>query len=275
MKKLIIIFFLGWITCNAQYSMFWGQNYAISSWNILNATYNQSFNVSAQESYQRDIYVLNDTCMFVCATTNSKVYQYSIGVSSLTYRKSITVASNPEGIDFKSNGTIMYIASGNSIYEYTLTAWDISTASLSKSKDFSTYSQSVGGVKISADGYHVIIGSHNYSDLNMYVLSTAWDISTATSVSYEVSLSVSAHATTIYDFRFGQSGMLIAIANSSYLTIVVYSVTTAYTLTGATYLGSLNVNANSGSPYGIGFNSTGTKMYVSGNNSGYIYQYNL
>jgi hypothetical protein len=69
---------------------------------------------------------------------------------------------------------------GDDVNEYTLTtAWDVSSASFVDS--FSVYSQEVNpqGIWFDSSGKTMFILGKAGDDVNVYKLTTAWDVSTA------------------------------------------------------------------------------------------------
>lgn len=117
-----------------------------SAWDVSTASYVQNFSVATQDLTPRGIFFKSDgTKMYVIGGSGTDVNEYSLSgawdVSTATYVQNFSVsaqATNPAGIQFKPDGTKMYISSEPSIYEYSLSsAWDISTA---------TYSGNVGSV---------------------------------------------------------------------------------------------------------------------------------
>ena len=121
---------------------------------------------------------------------DSLIYQFSLStawdITTATY-DSVTFDFSSQGssgraLQFKSDGTAMYLNSGSTIYQYTLsTAWDISTASYA-SKSLSTSSQESGLVcfTFTNDGSKLLASGTSSNNIHEYALSTAWDISTGT-----------------------------------------------------------------------------------------------
>ena len=145
------------------------------------------------------VFKSDGTKMFISGTVND-VYQYSLSTAwdvstasydSVSFDSSSQTTGQVNALDFKPDGTIMYIgdASTDAVWQYTLsTAWDLSTASYA-SKTFSVSSQSTAlrGVRFSSDGAKMFVLNNNV--VYEYDLTTAWDISTASynSVSYSMS----------------------------------------------------------------------------------------
>ena len=125
------------------------------------------------------------------------------------YEKSeIAVTSNPSasgyrnGMTMSADGTKMYIVGDEStpwaneaIYQWNLsTAWDITTAVFSQSKDIGTDVGIPQGISFSADGTKMFVGGSESNIIKRWSLTSAWDISTAGSVDSGQSLDVSSWA---------------------------------------------------------------------------------
>jgi len=167
--------------------------YSLSSaWDVSSASYDSvSFSVGSQENGPRGLFFKPDgTAFYISGYLSDSVFQYSLStawdLSTASYAsKSFSVASQtaqPGDVDFKSDGTKMYVAGGNTayLYQYSLsTAWDVSTASYD-SKTLNTASQGVtdlSTVFFNSSGT-AVYGVGESDILYEYVLSTAWDIST-------------------------------------------------------------------------------------------------
>ena len=106
-------------------------------------------------------------------------------VSTASFVDSFSVATQetvPSGLAFSKSGDKMFIvgSNGDDVNEYTLTtAWDISTASFVDS--FSVISQEANPQDIWFDssGKTMFIVGQAGDDVNVYKLTTAWDVSTA------------------------------------------------------------------------------------------------
>jgi hypothetical protein len=178
------------------------EEYTMSTaWDVSTASYTQLKAVDAQEATPQGFFIRADGLkLYVTGTTGDDVNEYtlstawSISTASFTRAKSYaaqtTLASKPW---FKADGTKMYICTIGTIYEYALsTAWNVSTASYTDSFSFSTDLDTYvpGSANISfyfrSDGvYLYVLAARNSSTppfasaILQYVLSTPWDVSTA------------------------------------------------------------------------------------------------
>jgi DNA-binding beta-propeller fold protein YncE len=184
----------------------------------------------------------------------------------------------PNGLSFSSDGTKMYILgfSNDSIYQYTLsTAWDISTATYAtKSFSVTTQEGSPWGLAFSSDGTKMYVVGTTNDTVYQYTLSTAWDVSTATYASK--SISVNTQDTSPHDLTFSSDGTKMYISGSTNDTVYQYTLSTAWDVSTASYASkSFSVATQETSPYGLSFNSDGSKMYIIGATNDTVYEYVL
>ena len=170
--------------------------YSLSTaWDITTATYDsKSFSFNGEDDTPGDIYFKSDgTKMYMVGNTNNKVYQYTItswDVSTASYDSVfIDVTSQesaPTGLTFNSDGTKMYICGGatDSIYQYSMTAWDLSTASYDTGKTINVNTLvnfiSIQSIAMNDDGTIMYVSDSSSDAVAELTLSTAYDISTAT-----------------------------------------------------------------------------------------------
>jgi len=134
--------------------------------------------------------------MFIVgSTTNNqgKVSEYTLttawDVSTASFVDSFSVATQetiPIGIAFSKSGDKMFVVgdAGNDVNEYTLTtAWDVSTASFVDSFSVATQEATPQDIWFDSSGKTMFIVGSNGDDVNVYKLTTAWDVSTASFVS--------------------------------------------------------------------------------------------
>ena len=260
---------------------FWGGDIANGSYDSV------SFSVTGQDTDPRDIaFNSTGTKMYMLGTNNDYVYQYSLStgsdLSTASYDSvSFSVGSQesgPTSIWFNPTGTKMYIVGyGNdTVYQYSLsTGFDLSTASYD-SVSFSVASQDTAPMVIAFNPTGTkmyMVGLVNYY-VYQYSLSTGFDLSTA---SYDsVSFSVASQDTSPMGIRFNPDGTkmyMLGVVNRS---VYQYSLSTGFDLSTASYDSvSFGVASQDTGPYGIEFNPDGSKMYLLGNSTDYVYQYSV
>jgi hypothetical protein len=148
------------------------------------------FEVNDQEPASNGLAFSPDgTNMFVVGTNPDTVFQYSLttgfDISTAAYTgKSFSVSedTNPEGIEFSSDGTQMFVVgdTNNSIFQYSLTtAWDIETASYTSGNSYSVSSQSGNPeeIEFSSDGSKMFLVSKDSADaIYEYTLSCYYGV---------------------------------------------------------------------------------------------------
>ncbi len=170
----------------------------------------------------------------------------------------------------------MYVSgySTQAIYQYSLsTAYDLSTASYD-SVSFSVSSQATGGsgLAFNNDGTKLYVVGYTEDSVFEYVLSTAFDLSTASYNS--VSFSVLSQDSEPYQMSFNDDGTKMFVVGNSTDSVYQYSLSTAFDLSTASYDSvSFSVTSQEASPYAFTFGADGTKMYVVGATNDTVYQY--
>jgi len=255
-----------------------GANVA-ETYDIANASYDSvSFSVASQETNAQGLFFKPDgTKMYVVGLTGDDVNEYNLStawdITTASYSQNFSVATqdtDPRGISFKTDGTKMYIAgnSSDAIYEYSLsTAWDISTASYSQSFSVSAQDTQTSDVFFKPDGTVMFVTATSGDEVNMYTLSTAWDISTA---SYTSRAAVGSQDIFPSGLSFNSDGTKMFVIGSGNDSVYEYSLSTAWTVS-ATYQRSFSVASQTTGPSSMFFKSDGSKMYVLDGSS--VYQY--
>ena len=105
-----------------------------------------------------------------------------------------------------------------------------------------------------------------------YHLTTAFDVSTA---SLDSSFSVSGQEGKPMSVKFNNDGTKMFITGTVSDSIHEYTLSTAFDVSTASFVDSLNVNDKDQNPFGIDFNNDGTKLYFTGNSGDAIHEYNL
>ena len=198
-----------------------------------------SFSVASQENAPEGLTFNTDgTKMFITGQSNNvNEYALSTGfdISTASYTQNFSVSSQESiatGIIFNPDGTKMFIVGrgGNEVNEYALTTgFDISTASFTDA--FSVASQEAGTTDIdfNADGTKMFIVGFSGDEVNEYVLTTGFDVSTA---SYVRTFSVSSQDTQPQGLTFSADGTKMFITGVDGQDINEYSTSaTTYSTT--------------------------------------------
>jgi len=209
------------------------------AWDVSTAVYaDKSKLVSDQgETYPRSVAFSSDgTKMYIVGTVNDTVYQYTLSeawdVSTATYADKFKYVGEepsfeedyPVGVAFSSDGTKMYILGiyNNTVYQYTLDAWDVSTAVYAdKSRNVSDQEVSPVGVAFSSDGTKMYIVGLDLFTVYQYTLDD-WDVSTAT---YADKFKYVGDEDTIpYGVTFSSDGTKMYILGGANKTVYQYTV---------------------------------------------------
>jgi sugar lactone lactonase YvrE len=228
---------------------------------------------------------------FIVGTVIDTVFERSVTVP-WTFQGEAAVASfsvaaqdtAPQGINFKPDGTRMYIVGDTSrqVYQYDLTTpWTLTNgAVVNGSFSYNTETPTINGVEFSADGTKMyLIGDFGLADLNavfQYSLSEAWNVTTATFDNIKYVLTQLEGFTSWPDVKFKSDGTQIYVMTSSNI-IFQLNLTTPWDISTAVYQSpkTLNVNPFDTVPQLLEFNNDGTKLYVGGTSQDRIYELDL
>lgn len=264
------------------------REYGLSTaFDLTTASYTTFKSVSGQETNPCGLAFKSDgTKMYIVGTVNDTVFEYDLStawdVSTATYNSVsfvVNQSSAPTGIDFKSDGTKMYVcfSSNGTTYQFALsTAWDLSTASIETGKqfDFGTYDQ---GIRFKSDGLQIMRVTSNTlanprSNLYVYPLSTAWDISTvgsSTSTTTAFSGGTNQYLTGLF---VSSDGTKVFVTGNEFDSVMRGDLSTAWDLSDTSIeFGydeySLDTSATfTSSVDSLALNPDGTKMIVLGDN---------
>ena len=168
------------------------------AWDVSTASFVDTFNVLSQTQIPTGIaFSKSGEKMFITDTAGStdNVLEYTLttawDVSTASFVDKFDVRGQdraPTDIAFSKSGEKMFITGNqkDNVYEYTLTAaWDVSSASFVDSFDISSQETEVRGIWFDSSGKTMFIvgGKDGVVDVNIYKLTTAWDVSTASFVS--------------------------------------------------------------------------------------------
>lgn len=197
-----------------------------------------------------------------------------------TPRNFFNVASQspiPTSLAFSADGTKMYVlnaSNGNyAVYQYSLsTAWDVSSASYVQSFSVSAQDTNPRGLFFVPDGSGMYVVGATGDAVNEYLLSTAWDISTA---SYAQNFSIAGQETSPTGVFFKSDGTKMYVIGSFGDDVNEYSLSTAWDISTASYVQNFSVATEETFPSDLFFKSDGTKMYVIGSDGDDVNEYSL
>ena len=228
-------------------------NVTSSSFAISGATYSgdaATFSTNGQDTQSYTVAVKPDgTKIYVASYNSDAVYQYDLStafdLSTASYNNvSFSFSSQmsqPRNIQFKSDGTEMYLldASSYTIYQYTMsTPWDLSTASYAYS--FATTSTTITprGLAFKSDGTKMYItdGSTTNQYVYKYDLSTAWRVDTATYSSSDGALNITAQFTNAANsVMFNPTGTKMHVYDYGTRNLYEYDLSTAWDISTGSY----------------------------------------
>ena len=250
----------------------------------------KKFSVTSQETAPTGLAFKSDgTKMFVVGTSGDDINEYNLttawDVFTASYSQNFSVSSQttaPEGVRFKSDGTVMYVggAATDKIFQYTLTtAWDVSTASYaSKSFTVTTQEGSMRGFEITNDGAKLYVVGNGSNDVHEYDLSTAWDISTASFTGNQ--MSPAGRPRGIF-FKSDGTKMYVASSASSVGALSQYDLSTAWDVSTASEVYVFGGTAATGGlqaeprPHDIFFKPDGTRYYTISQDDDAVYQFDI
>ena len=253
--------------------------------NISGATYlprAPGISIATLETSPADIALRPDgTRLYFIGLARDNVYQYSLSVpfnlQSATY-SNVNLYVNaqetaPHALAFKPDGSKMYLVgtAADRVFQYTLSSpWDLDSASYD-SISFSVSSQQTQplGLAFSEDGTQMYVSGSTPANVHQYVLSSAWDVSSA---SYSgKTFSVSSEEASPQALAFKPGGKLMYIAGTNDI-VYQYSLSTAWDVSTASN-SSLRVfyaEALVDSISGLTFSPKGDKLYLIGSGADII-----
>ena len=266
------------------------------------ATFVDSFDVSAQDTQPRGIAFNNDgTKMFIVGDAGNDINSYTLStgfdLSTATFDDINGDGSGfdisgqdltPLYIKFNNDGTKMFVSgnTGKDINSYTLsTGFDLSTATFDDINgngtgfDISDQDELTRGIAFNNDGTIMYYLGNADDDINVYTLSTGFDLSTATfnDINGDGSgFDMSGQVTVPRGITFNNDGTKMFIVGDVGNDVNEYTLSVGFDLTSTvTHVGKFVVTDQETNPQGIAFNTTGTKMFIVGNAGDDINVYTL
>ena len=167
------------------------------AWDVSSASYVDSFDLSTEDSQPRGIeFSKSGKIMFILGSGGDEVNQYDLSVAwdvstaSASCHPCFAVLpaseNELEGLAFNKAGDKMFITgfTNDNVYEYKLSVpWDVSSASFVDSLSVSGQDGNVRDLWFDSSGKTMFLIGDVGNDINVYKLTTAWDVSTASFVS--------------------------------------------------------------------------------------------
>lgn len=189
-------------------------------------------------------------------------------LTTATY-DSVSVSLNPQdgvpyGLCFSADGTSMYVTghANERVYQYTLSAaWDLSTASYTRQLSTSSKEDEPSDIRFSPDGLKMFIVGSQSDSVHQYALSTAWNIGSA---SFTASFDVSSEELFPYALHFSADGLIMYVAGNSQDKVFQYTLSSPWTISGATYSGKSYAPGGTVALSAIFFSPDGKKLFTTG-----------
>jgi sugar lactone lactonase YvrE len=206
-----------------------------TAWDASTASYSTSWDGTGVTSNIGGLHFKTDgTVLFLACPLGDEIRRVNLStawdVSTATDQNSNfnvnSYDTSIQGLWFKPDGTKMYMIGQNSyrVQGFNLsTAWDHTTATASGSKSVGVLDNSPQGVAFSSDGTKMYIAGGTNTKVFQYLLSTAWDVTTASGAG-PVFLDVSGQDTqsTLKDVTFGNDGNILYITSKGGSSVFQY-----------------------------------------------------
>jgi len=199
-------------------------------------------------------------------------------INNASFINSFDVSSQeptPLGLTFKPDGTQLYVIGEgtDSVYQYGLsTAFDVSTASFVRSFNVGARHKKPHGLTFKPDGSQLSVVGRGFSKVSQYSLSTAFDVSTA---SFVRSFDVSTQDGFPQGLAFRPDGSQLYVIGEGNDNVYQYSLSTAFDVSTASFVRSLDISPQDSLPQGLTFRPDGSQMYIIGQSNDNVYQYDL
>ena len=184
----------------------------------------------------------------------------------------------PSGFYIKPDGLSLYMCTSGTVFQYTLvTPWVVTGGSYaSKSVAVNTVADATA-LFFKDDGTKMFVlgqlSGLKIQAVYQYSLSTAWDVSTATYDS--VSFSLISQDATPRGLFFKPDGTKMYVVGATNDKVYEYSLSTAWSISSASYVQDFSISAQETTPSGISFLEDGATMYISGQAGDDINEYAL
>lgn len=253
------------------------------AYDITKTTFTEAKDVSSEDSDPTGVTWNDDgTKMYVVGDNTFTVYEYTVseaydvGTASFSQNKDVSSEQTAvTGISWNDDGTKMYLAGvdTNDINEYNVsTAYDISTASFSQSKDISNEDTTALGVSWNNDGTKMYVVGGANDDILEYNVSTAYDVTTA---SFSQSKDIASEDAEALGMSWNDDGTKMYMIGAENDNVYEYNLSTAFDISTASFSQVKDVAGEDTLPRGMAWNDNGAKMYVAGSDTARIIEYGI
>jgi len=150
--------------------------------------------------------------------------------------------------------------------------FQLNNVSFVQSFDVSPQDNNAQGVVFNPDGSQLYVLGNSNNNVYQYSLSTAYDISTA---SFVRSFDVSGQDTRPTGLDFQPDGRRMYVLGNRFDNVYQYSLSTAFDISTASFIQSLDISPQDVNAKGVVFKSDGSQLYIVGNSNFNVYQYGV
>ena len=236
--------------------------------------------ITAEDTVPEGIIFNGDgTKIFMVGSQNDSIYEYNLStaydlstLSSVQVTKSIASEDTaPSGIIFNNDGSKLFLVGANGLG----TPYDLNGLSaVQVTKSVNSEDNTPSGIAFNDNGTKIFMCGEVSGAIHEYNLSTAFDLNSISAV--QVTKSVASEDTFPYDITFNNDGTKIFMVGFQNDSIHEYNLSTAYDLSTLSAVQvTKSVTSEDTQPTGIAFNNDGTKIFMVGQGSDNINEYNL
>jgi len=205
------------------------------------------------------------------------VYNTAPGVNDFIYtgKKATGLLSGATDLFVSPDGSNVYTTITSVIQQYSIIGGDISTAEdTGNTFDPSSEEPISSGISFSPDGLNMYIVGTTNDTVYQYILSAAWDVSTASYASKFFDVSSEDNFPLSLDFNF--AGTIMYVLGGTADDVFQYTLSTAWDVSTASYASkSLDLSSEGGTMEGITVNLDGSILLAVDAGNDTVYQYNL
>lgn len=240
--------------------------------NVLNvsdtgATFTQSvrFDDSGQTMYVTD----------PNAGTFTFALESSFDLSTASYTGAFEkLGDNPYDLQFADGGRYIFVTNRQSstVERFKSEVDFLDTTDFARQFDVSAEDNSPEGGAFSVGGNSYYVAGSENAQIYQYDVPVEFDTST---ISYNQSFDISAQEGEPSDVVFKPDGTKMYVTGTSGDGVYEYDLSTAYDISTATYNQTFDVSSFDGSPEGVAFDDSGSKMFIIGSANDNIYEFSL
>ena len=242
------------------------------AWDIENYSYTK--NMPTKDAIPSGVFLKPDGSeLYEVGYDDDSVHQYTLStpheVDSYSYDTTIKEVRNEFGLAedmfFDQQGNKYYEFANDSLWQYSLTSWDMTTLSYVRGRE--NRDIYMRGFFISSDGINLYTVNSNYDSIWHFTLTEPWDVN---SDNYQGGIETEYVSPLSVFFNTNGSKMFVV----DYDSIYQYSLSTYWDISTANF-DNKAIPTQDDQSRDIFFNWDGTRLYEIGRDQDSIYQYNL